>query len=471
LEDRGLVIGLINGPEGATMEYLDRYARQVEIALNAIPEIAGYFMVVAPGLQRPTPVTTAMAFINLKPWAERDRKQAAIAAELQPVLSGLPGVLAFPINPPSLGQGFRSLPVQFVVQASSYTELQTLVDQIMGKAREYPGLSNLDTDLKLNKPQLSVRVDREKAANLGIGIDTVGRTLETLLGGRQVTRFKRQDQQYDVIVKIEDQERKKPADLTSIYVRGAGGRSVQLDNLVNVSETVAPKELNHFNRMRAAVITANVAPGYSLGQALQFLEDTAAEVLPPSARTDLKGLSREFRESGAAVYMTFALALVFIYLVLAAQFESFVDPFIILLTVPLAVTGALLSLKLADGTLNVYSQIGLVMLVGLITKNGILIVEFANQLREQGRELHAAVVTAATLRLRPILMTTLAMILGAVPLALATGAGAEGRAQIGWVIVGGLGFGTLLTLFVIPAAYTLLARKDRVVATHEEASA
>jgi multidrug efflux pump len=291
-----------------------------------------------------------------------------------------------------------------------------------------------------------------------VDIDTLGRTLETLLGGRQVTRFKREGEQYDVIVKLADEERRTPTDLTAIYVRGKEGHLVQLDNLVEVRETVAPKELNHFNRLRAATLSANVGPGYSLGQALDFLEQTACEFLPPTARTDLDGQSREFRESSATLYAAFALALIFIYLVLAAQFESFIDPFIILLTVPLAVTGALLSLSLTGGTLNVYSQIGLVMLVGLITKNGILIVEFANQLRDRGNDVYQAVSEAAGLRLRPILMTTLAMILGALPLALATGAGAESREPIGWVIVGGLALGTLLTLFVIPTAYSLLAR-------------
>ncbi|MGH8588587.1 MAG: efflux RND transporter permease subunit, partial [Gammaproteobacteria bacterium] len=232
-----------------------------------------------------------------------------------------------------------------------------------------------------------------------------------------------------------------------------------------VKETVAAKELNHFNRLRAAILQGNVAPGYTLGDALGFLEKTAAEVLPPTARTDLDGQSREFRESSAALYLTFGLALVFIYLVLAAQFESFIDPFVILLTVPLGVTGALGALKLSGGTLNVYSEIGLVMLIGLITKNGILIVEFANRLRSRGYDPMAAVQEAAALRLRPILMTTSAMILGALPLALAAGPGAESRAPIGWVIVGGLSFGTLLTLFVIPTAYTLLAGRDRATGT------
>ena len=464
IEDRGTIIGIISGPEGATMAYTDRYARRIETMLAEVPEIAGYFMVVAPGLDRPSPVNVAMAFVSLKPWEERTRKQQAIAADLVPRLRSLPGVLAFPINPAPLGQSFRQTPIQFVIQGSSYPELQEFVEKLMAKASAYPGIVNLDSDLKLNKPELRVTVDRDKAADVGVEIAAIGTTLETLLGGRQVTRFKREGEQYDVVIQIAEDERRVPADLGSIYVRGRDGTLIQLDNLVGVKETVAAKELNHFNRLRAAILQGNVAPGYTLGDALGFLQETAAEVLPPTARTDLDGQSREFRESSAALYLTFGLALVFIYLVLAAQFESFIDPFVILLTVPLGVTGALAALKLSGGTLNVYSEIGLVMLIGLITKNGILIVEFANRLRSRGYDAMAAVQEAAALRLRPILMTTSAMILGALPLALAGGPGAESRAPIGWVIVGGLSFGTLLTLFVIPTAYTLLARRGRATA-------
>ncbi len=459
IEDRSIIIASVSAPEGATMAYTDRYARRIEDILSRIPEVKGYFMVVAPGLQRPNPVNSALAFINLKPWSERTLSQQELAAALQPKLFSLPGVLAFPSNPPSLGQSFASRPVQFVVQANSYAELQTLVDALVNKGQQFAGLVNLDVDLKLNKPQLRIAVNRDKAADVGVEVAEIGRTLETLLGGRQVTRFKREGEQYDVIVKVADAERRTPDDLTSIYVRGGAGQLVQLDNVVAVTETVAPVALNHFNRLRAAIISAGIAPGYSLGDGLRFLEETAKEVLPPAARTDLDGQSREFRESSTTLYTTFALALIFIYLVLAAQFESFIDPLVILLTVPLAVAGALLALKASGGTLNVYSQIGLVMLVGLITKNGILIVEFANQLQGRGHARLDAVIEAAGLRLRPILMTTFAMILGAAPLALAVGAGAESRQPIGWVIVGGLSLGTLLTLFVIPTAYTLLARR------------
>ncbi|HRD67183.1 MAG TPA: efflux RND transporter permease subunit [Candidatus Competibacter sp.] len=460
LEDRGTIIGVVVAPEGATLTYTDGYARQLEQFYKVIPEVTSYFVFVAPGLEKPNPVNSALSFVRLKPWEQRQRKQQDIAKELAPkMFGGLPGVLAFPINPPSLGQSFRNPAVQFVIQASSYAELQKMVDQVLAKVRPYPGMANADTDLRLNKPQLSVVLKRDKIAAVGADVEEIGRTLETLLGGRQVTRFKREGQQYDVIVQLKDQDREQPTDLTAIFVRGRNGQLVQLSNLVEVAETVAPKELNHFNRQRAAVISANIAPGYTLGEALAFMDKTADEVLGENAQTALDGQSREFRESGATLYVTFLLALIFIYLVLSAQFESFVSPFVIMLTVPLAVTGALLALFLTGGTLNVYSQIGLVMLVGLITKNGILIVEFANQLRLTGLDRREAVLEAATLRLRPILMTTLATILGAVPLALAVGAGAESRQQIGWVIVGGLLLGTLLTLSVVPVAYTLLARK------------
>ena len=460
LEDRGTIIGVVVAPEGATLAYTDGYARQLEQLYKAIPEVNTYFVFVAPGLEKPNPVNSALSFVRLKPWEARQRKQQDIAKELAPKMAGgLPGVLAFPINPPSLGQSFRNPAVQFVLQANSYAELQKRVDQVLAKARQYPGMANLDTDLRLNKPQLSVVLKRDKIAAVGADVEDIGRTLETLLGGRQVTRFKREGQQYDVILQLKDQDREQPTDLTAIFVRGRNDRLAQLSNLVEVAETVAPKELNHFNRQRAAVISANIAPGYTLGEALDYMDKAVEEVLGDDAQTALDGQSREFRESGETLYVTFVLALIFIYLVLSAQFESFVSPFVIMLTVPLAVTGALLALFLTGGTLNVYSQIGLVMLVGLITKNGILIVEFANQLRLTGLDRREAVLEAATLRLRPILMTTLATILGAIPLALAVGAGAESRQQIGWVIVGGLLLGTFLTLSVVPVAYTLLARK------------
>jgi len=461
-EDRGFFLSFVLAPEGASMDYTDGNVRAVERLYADIPEIVNTFAVVAPGLEPPNPVNLGVTFSQLKPWEARKRKTQDITAQLRPKLfTSVPGVLAFPVDPPSLGQSFRDPPVKFVVQAPSYDVLERASNALLAEARRSGLVVNADTDLKLNKPQLAVDIDREKAAAIGVEIDTIGRTLETLLGGRQVTRFKREGKQYDVVVQLEAQNRNTPADLTAIYVRSRDGRLVQLSNLVTVRETVAAKELNHFDRQRAAVLQANIAPGRSLGEALDFLEQAADRVLPRGARTALDGQSREFRESGATLLLTFGLALAFIYLVLAAQFESFVSPFIIMLTVPLAALGALATLWVTGNSLNVYSQIGLVMLIGLITKNGILIVEFANQLRERGMSRFEAVLESSTLRLRPILMTSLATVLGALPLALAAGAGSEARQAIGWVVVGGLSVGTLFTLFVIPTAYTVLVRDRR----------
>jgi len=382
-----------------------------------------------------------------------------IVRDIQPKLNRIAGVRAFANNPGSFGQSARSKPVEFVIQTSeSYQKLDEYVDLLLAEAEKYPGLINLDSDLRLDKPQIEVEVDRERVADTGAGVLTVGRTLETLLGGRQVTRFTQNGEQYDVIVQVAPADRRTPGDLDAIYVRGPTGAMLPLSNLVRTRETVAPKELNRFNQFRSATITGNTAPGYSLGEGLAFLAQAAERVLPPAVRHDYAGQSREFKDAESSLVFIFVLALGFIFLVLAAQFESFVDPLIILLTVPLSMTGALLALHLTGGTLNIYSQIGLVTLIGLISKHGILIVQFANRLQDEGRALREAVIEAAALRLRPILMTTGAMVAGAIPLAIAAGAGAESRHAIGWVIVGGMTFGTLLTLFVVPTAYTLLAR-------------
>ena len=468
-EDRGTIIGIGIAPEGSTLAFTDKYARQMEQVYASVPEAERYFVVTGFPV-----VSQIVSFIGLEDWETRSRLQQDIVKEMQPrMFGGIPGIMSFPVNPPSLGQSPIDKPVQFVIQTSgTYEELEGMVNAMMAEAQQYPGFLNLDTDLKLNKPQLSVQVDREKVADVGADVAVIGRTLETMLGGRQVTRFKQNGKQYDVIVQVADIDRATPSDLSAIYVRGAADEMIQLSNLVTVQETVAPKELNHFNQLRSAKITANLAPGFALSDGLGKLEEIAERVLPPGALIDYDGPSREYRSSSASLYVTFLLALGFIYLVLAAQFESFVDPFVIMLSVPLSVTGALLALNLTGHTLNVYSQIGLVTLIGLITKHGILIVEFSNQLQEEGKSKLDAVIEASALRLRPILMTTGAMVLGAVPLALATGAGAESRQAIGWVIVGGMTFGTLLTLFVVPTAYMILARGHRpqVGAPHPHAA-
>ncbi len=453
VEDRGVLFTAGNAPEGATVDFTSRYAEQFEAMLAQIPEVAHYFVIVGSRA-----VTELISFSQLTPWEERSRTQMDIVHDVQPQLRRIAGVKAFANNPGSFGQSARSKPVEFVIQTSeSYEKLEEYVDTLLREAEKYPGLINLDTDLRLDKPQLEVQVDRERVADTGAGVLTVGRTLETLLGGRQVTRFTQNGEQYDVIVQVAPADRQTPGDLDAIYVRSPGGGMLPLSNLVTVKETVAPKELNRFNQFRSATITGSIAPGYSLGEGLAFLEDAAERVLPASVRYDYGGESREFKAAESSLLFIFVLALGFIFLVLAAQFESFVDPLIIMLTVPLSMTGALIALHLSGGTLNIYSQIGLVTLIGLISKHGILIVEFANRLQDEGRPLLEAVVEAAALRLRPILMTTGAMVAGAIPLALATGAGAQARQEIGWVIVGGMTFGTLLTLFVVPTAYTLLA--------------
>ena len=457
VEDRGTAFGIVIAPEGATLEYTDRYMRQIEDILLPLPERRGLFTATGLGFGGPGRVTNGFAFLNLKPKDERERSQQEIVAQMFPRLLGVPGVLAFLINPPSLGSRFSSSDVQYVLQGDSYEELGQAVGVMMAEAGELGYLLNLDTDLRLNKPELQIRIDRERASGLGVSVTDIGTTLETYLGGRVVGDFKRGAKQYDVIAQMRAGGRATPDIIGQTYLRGAGGL-VQLANVVDVVETVAPKELNHFNRIRSATITANLAPGVGLGRALDDLDRIRRENLPPSIKSDLGGQSREFRESSGTLYFMFVLAIVFIFLVLSAQFESFVDPLTILLSVPLAIFGALLSLWIFDQTLNIFSRIGLIMLVGLVTKNAILIVEFANQLRARGLEIAEAVVQAAGIRLRPILMTSFSTVFGILPIAIGLGAGAESRRPLGIVVVGGVLFATFLTLLLVPVVYAVLAR-------------
>ena len=455
MEDRGVIFMPVRAPDGATMEYTARYLDAIEAITAQYPEFDRRFMFMGGGQ-----VSTASAVMRTVDWEERSRTTIELARDLLPKVGSLPGVSVFPITPPSLGQGFRERSINYVVvSGDSYENMARVAQQFVAEMQKNSGIVQPDIDLQLNKPEIFLEVDRARAADMGVSVEAVARTVETMLGGRVVTRYKRDAEQYDVIVQTGLQGRERPYDIEKIFVRGRGDVMVPLSSLVKVREAVSPRELNHFNQRRSVAITANLAPGYSLGEALKFMDETAARVLPQGYATELNGVSREFRSSSGSLGIVFVLALLFIFLVLAAQFESFIDPFVILLSVPLSMVGALAALQWSGGTLNVYSQIGLITLVGLITKHGILIVEFSNQLRQQGREVTEAVVEAASLRLRPIMMTTGAMVLGAVPLALSTGAGAESRQQIGWVIVGGMAFGTLLTVFVVPTVYTLFARK------------
>ncbi|MGE0054064.1 MAG: efflux RND transporter permease subunit [Hyphomicrobium sp.] len=453
-EDRGQIRVRGTAPEGSTVSYTERYARQIDDILATVPEARGRLTISG------TPeVSRALVVAPLIDWNERTRLQKDIVEDINPKLKRIAGIQAYAQTPGPFGQRGSGRPIEFVIQTSgTYEDLQRYSDTLLDKIRDYPGLESIDTDLKLNTPEFRVQIDRAKVADLGLDVVAVGRTLETLLGGRKVTRFEQNGEQYDVYVQLAPDDRSTPEALSTIFLRNARGDAIQLSNIASVTESVAPKELKRFNQLRSVTLQANLAPGYTVGEAIGVLERAAHDALPPTVQTTLSGDSREWRDSSNNLSMVFVLAIAFIYLVLAAQFESFRDPVIIMLSVPLSMMGALGALWLTGGTLNVYSQIGLVTLVGLITKHGILIVDFANKRQLAGTDRTRAVLEAAVLRLRPILMTTAAMVLGALPLAIATGAGAESRQQIGWVIVGGMSLGTLLTLFVIPAIYSYVGQ-------------
>ncbi|MFQ5458975.1 MAG: efflux RND transporter permease subunit, partial [Myxococcota bacterium] len=397
-EDRGSIFVFTQAPEGSTLEYTDRYMRQAEAIMQAQPEMDKLFSVIALGLSTPGEVSAGAMFAMLKPRDQRSRSSQEIVAGLFPQMMAIPGMFAFPINPPSLGQGFLSQPVDFVLQGPELEGLARINQAVVMEARGIPGLINVDSNLKLNKPELQVVIDRNRASDLGVSVRDIARALQILIGGEELSKFKRGAKQYDVKVQLRDFQRMKPGDLERLYVRGSNDQMIQLSSLLSVSESVAPRQLNHYQRQRSATITGSVAPGFALGDILDQLQAIADKHLMPSYSTALAGQSREFRESATALYFAFLLAIVVIYLTLAGQFESFIHPLTILFTVPLAVTGALVGLGLTGNTLNLFSEIGIVMLTGLVTKNAILIVEFANQLRARGRTLVEATIEAASLR-------------------------------------------------------------------------
>ena len=463
-EDRSSFFVLMNAPEGASFEYTQRYARDMEnVLLPLLDQGEAYRVLIStPRFGSGAAVNNSIAIISLENWDQRERSTQQIVGSLFPALSAMPGVRAFPIQPGGLGQRGFSTPVQFVLGGDTYEDLARWRDAFLAKASENPRLLNLDADYKEVKPQLLIQVDRNRAADLGVSVSEVGRTLETMLGSRRVTTYLDRGEEYDVILQAEDADRRTPGDIENLYVRASkSGELVPLSSLVTVSEGADAATLNRFNRLRSITISANLAPGYTLGEALIYLRSVAEETLPTEARIDYKGQSRELQESSSSVLVTFALALLVVFLVLAAQFESFIHPLIIMLTVPLAVVGALLGLELSGGSLNIYSQIGIVMMVGLAAKNGILIVEFANQLRDAGASVEEAILEAARLRLRPIVMTSISTVIGVLPLILGGGAGAESRMAIGVVVFAGVLFSTVLTLGVVPTFYRLLAPYTR----------
>ncbi|SMF77248.1 multidrug efflux pump [Tistlia consotensis] len=460
-EDRGAFFIAVNGPEGASFEYMTDYMDEIEARLLPYLERGEFqrLLVRAPrGFGRIESFNSGFVVVGLAPWGERPGAWD-IMAELRRKFADLPGVRVVPIMRQSLGGG-SSVPVQFVISGGTYDQLARWRDTLMKAIRaDNPGLVNLDDDYKETKPQIAVSIDRDRAGDLGVSVSTVGRALETFMGGRAVTTFIADGKEYDVLVEGEKSDQRTPTDINNIYVRSdASGVLVPLADLVKIDEYAGPSQLNRYNRLRSITISANLAEGYSLGQALDWLTALARAKLPEQAVVDYKGQSRDFKESGGSLTFVFMLGIVVVFLALAAQFESFVHPVVIMLTVPLAVAGALAGIWLTGGTLNIYTQIGLIMLVGLAAKNGILIVEFINQLREEGLGFAEAVIEASGIRLRPILMTAITTAAGAVPLILSGGAGAETRSAIGVVILAGVISSTLLTLFIIPLVYYLVAR-------------
>lgn len=460
-EDRGFVMAMLTAPDGASLDYTLGYVKQVEeIMLRDVEEGNATRVLARSGSWGGgSDVNVAMVFAPLTLWDERELSAAEIAQRWNPQLQALPGVqaYAFPMGAWALGQSSR--PLNIVLGGTDYQELAKWRDIVIEEAGKIPGLSSLNSDYRERKPKIDVSIDRDRAADLGVSLSNVGRTLETILGSRVVTTFADKGEEYRVILQGADERRQTPSDLDNIYVRSErSGQLIPLSNLVELKEVAGPVDLRRFDRMRSISISGSLAPTYSLGEALADIERIVDEKLPESARLNYNGESRDFKNTGNSVYWTFLLALTIAYLVLAAQFESFKHPLIIMTTVPLAIIGALVGLWVFGSSINIYSQIGGIMLIGLAAKNGILIVEFANQLRDRGIEFNEAILQSARTRLRPVLMTSMCTAFGAVPLLLASGAGALSRQSIGAVVFFGVTCAVVLTLLVVPTVYSLLAR-------------
>ena len=454
-DDRGFFLVIVRGPEGASLPYTDGYVRQVESIIGRTPGVNGYFTIVggfAGGVNS--------AFIGV---IMKDGKRPSVdqtIGGLFPQLMGISGVLAFPYSPGAIG---FSQPIQYVVQNPDFAKLTAMMGPFVGRVSQIKGLANVQPDLFVNKPELRVTFDRDRAEDLGVPVRDVAGALQTFLGGRRVSTFTRNDKLYYVMVQLDPKDRATPSDMNGIYLRGKNGQLVQLDALAKVEEGVGARQINHFNRIPSFTVGASLMPGLAQGAALDSIDAVAKQMLPPGTTTALAGESREYKESGSAIYFAFMIALIVVFMVLASQFESLVHPLTVLTAVPLAVAGALLTLKFAavihrsGATLNLYSQIGMILLIGLVAKNSILLVEYTNQLREKGMDTASAILEAGRIRLRPILMTSVATIMGAVPVAYGFGAGSAARKPLGYAIVGGVFFSTALTLFVVPAAYLIFS--------------
>lgn len=463
-EDRGVFFMPIRGPEGAGFDYTRKQMEEVEARVLKLVDdgILARVNTRAPagfGGSSTEEMHTGQAIVVMRPWDQREVNTEQAMRMVQAAVADLP-IVAQPVMRQGLTRGFGQ-PLQLVLLGTEYNEIAGWRDEILARMAQNPRLLNPDSDYRETRPQLRIEIDRVRAADLGVSVDDIGSALDAMLSGRRVSTFVRGGEEYDVIIQAERQDRSSPTDLNNVYVRSRSSELIPLGNLVSFSELAEPGSYNRFNRLRAITISARPAPGYPLGQALADVEAIAAEVLPAGAQIDYRGDSRELKQSGNTLLITFAMALVVVFLVLAAQFESFIHPFVIMLTVPLAMLGAMLGLWLWGSSLNLYSQIGIVMLVGLAAKNGVLIVEFANQLRDQGHAIRTAILEAASVRLRPILMTSLSTMMGAMPLVLADGPGENARETIGVTIVFGVGLSTFLSLFVVPSLYLLLAPYTR----------
>ena len=465
LEDRSWMRFVITTPEGATYEYTDRYINKLVNYLNdSMPEKRLAISMTSPSFGGLGSANTGMIRLMLNDSDERKRTQQDIATALTAKMRQFNEGRSFIIQEQTISTGgFGSLPVQFVIQAPDFDKLVDKLPKFMDEASKNPVFSNVDVNLKFNKPELYINIDREKARSLDVSVMDVAQTLQLSLSGLRYGYFNMSGKQYQIIGQVDRANRDEPLDMKSMYVRNRRGELVQLDNILKIEERSNPPQLYHYNRYKSATVSAGLAPGRTMGEGIAAMKEAAKKTLDDTFSTELTGSSRDFDESSSNTAFAFVLALLLVYLILAAQFESFIDPFIIMLTVPLALAGALFSLWFFNQTLNIFSQIGIIMLIGLVTKNGILIVEFANQLREQGMAKKDAIIEAAVSRFRPILMTSLATMLGALPIALALGAGSKSRMGMGIVIIGGLLFSLTLTLYVIPAMYTYLARKHKAV--------
>jgi multidrug efflux pump len=463
--DVGRLFISLQGPEGATFQYMEEQARQLEAIINREQERSNDIervMMRIPNFGGGGDVNSARAIVILKHWSERERSAQQISQVLMEEVRKIPGVRAFAGQAGSLGRGGFGSPVQAVIGGPDYEQLAQWSEKMLEIAQRNPGLQNVDTSWKQRKPQLRVSVDRNRAADLGVSLQTVGRTLETVLGSRRVTTYVDRGREYYVMLQAGDEDRRTITDLTNIHVRSSrSGELIPLSNVVNIEETAGAVRLTRFNRLRSIEISADLAPGYTMGEAVQWFQQTVAKELPSGATLMWDGESGEYVRTGQQLYFTFVFALVVVFLVLAAQFESFVHPFIIMVTVPLAVIGAVFGLKIAGISVNIFSQIAVVMLIGIAAKNGVLIVEFANQLRDRGVEFSEAIVQGAVTRLRPVLMTSLCSAFGAIPFLIATGAGAEQRRPIGVVVFYGVMLSVFLTLLVVPVVYALFARNTK----------